>query len=272
SRHLAGRLPSLAFAGAGRRSSRLENNNLQPQQQPPLLSQLGEAWPTHLRAAPRQERKRSQDSLIVLNVSGTQFQTWQDTLERYPDTLLGSSERDFFYHPETQQYFFDRDPDIFRHILNFYRTGKLHYPRQECISAYDEELAFFGIIPEIIGDCCYEEYKDRRRENAERLQDDADQDHAAECSLPSMTTRERMWRAFENPHTSTLALVFYYVTGFFIAISVIANVVETVPCGVNPGRIKELPCGERYAVAFFCLDTACLRIPSRGRCLPAAWT
>ncbi|XP_074840203.1 A-type voltage-gated potassium channel KCND2 isoform X2 [Carettochelys insculpta] len=211
-------------------------------------------------AAPRQERKRSQDSLIVLNVSGTQFQTWQDTLERYPDTLLGSSERDFFYHPETQQYFFDRDPDIFRHILNFYRTGKLHYPRQECISAYDEELAFFGIIPEIIGDCCYEEYKDRRRENAERLQDDADQDHAAENCLPSMTTRERMWRAFENPHTSTLALVFYYVTGFFIAVSVIANVVETVPCGVNPGRIKELPCGERYAVAFFCLDTACVMI------------
>uniref|UniRef100_A0A674IHF7 Potassium voltage-gated channel subfamily D member 2 n=1 Tax=Terrapene triunguis TaxID=2587831 RepID=A0A674IHF7_9SAUR len=188
-----------------------------------------------------------------------------DTLERYPDTLLGSSERDFFYHPETQQYFFDRDPDIFRHILNFYRTGKLHYPRQECISAYDEELAFFGIIPEIIGDCCYEEYKDRRRENAERLQDDADQDHAAECSLPSMTTRERMWRAFENPHTSTLALVFYYVTGFFIAISVIANVVETVPCGVNPGRIKDLPCGERYAVAFFCLDTACWQLTKEPR-------
>ncbi|XP_050761047.1 potassium voltage-gated channel subfamily D member 2 [Gymnogyps californianus] len=211
-------------------------------------------------AAPRQERKRSQDSLIVLNVSGIQFQTWLDTLERYPDTLLGSSERDFFYHPETQQYFFDRDPDIFRHILNFYRTGKLHYPRQECISAYDEELAFFGIIPEIIGDCCYEEYKDRRRENAERLQDDADQDHAAESSLPSMTARQRMWRAFENPHTSTLALVFYYVTGFFIAVSVIANVVETVPCGVSPGRIKELPCGERYAVAFFCLDTACVMI------------
>ncbi|KAJ7329688.1 hypothetical protein JRQ81_015862 [Phrynocephalus forsythii] len=211
-------------------------------------------------SAPRQDRKRSQDSLVVLNVSGTQFQTWLDTLERYPDTLLGSSERDFFYHPETQQYFFDRDPDIFRHILNFYRTGKLHYPRQECISAYDEELAFFGIIPEIIGDCCYEEYKDRRRENAERLQDDADQDNAGESNLPSMTTRERMWRAFENPHTSTLALVFYYVTGFFIAVSVIANVVETVPCGVSPGAIKELSCGERYDVAFFCLDTACVMI------------
>ncbi|XP_028930038.1 potassium voltage-gated channel subfamily D member 2 isoform X2 [Ornithorhynchus anatinus] len=211
-------------------------------------------------APPRQERKRTQDALIVLNVSGTQFQTWQDTLERYPDTLLGSSERDFFYHPESQQYFFDRDPDIFRHILNFYRTGKLHYPRQECISAYDEELAFFGLIPEIIGDCCYEEYKDRRRENAERLQDDAENENTGESALPSMTARQRVWRAFENPHTSTMALVFYYVTGFFIAVSVIANVVETVPCGSSPGRVKELPCGERYAVAFFCLDTACVMI------------
>lgn len=36
-----------------------------------------------------------------------------------------------------------------------------------------------------------------------------------------------MWRAFENPHTSTSALVFYYVTGFFIAVSVMANVIET---------------------------------------------
>uniref|UniRef100_A0A8C5X522 BTB domain-containing protein n=1 Tax=Malurus cyaneus samueli TaxID=2593467 RepID=A0A8C5X522_9PASS len=136
------------------------------------------------------------DSLIVLNVSGIQFQTWLDTLERYPDTLLGSSERDFFYHPETQQYFFDRDPDIFRHILNFYRTGKLHYPRQECISAYDEELAFFGIIPEIIGDCCYEEYKDRRRENAERLQDDADQDNVPETDSVFRRLTNLKWQFF----------------------------------------------------------------------------
>ncbi|MBN3277702.1 KCND2 protein, partial [Polyodon spathula] len=209
--------------------------------------------------APR-DKRRAQDGFIILNVSGTKFQTWRSTLERYPDTLLGSTEKDFFFNEDINEYFFDRDPDIFRHILNFYRTGKLHYPRHECISAYDEELAFFGIIPEIIGDCCYEEYKDRRRENAERIQDDADDENNKEGVLPDMTLRQSMWRAFENPHTSTLALVFYYVTGFFIAVSVIANVVETVPCRASPGMIKDLPCGERYALAFFCLDTACVMI------------
>ncbi|XP_005728139.1 potassium voltage-gated channel subfamily D member 2-like isoform X2 [Pundamilia nyererei] len=209
---------------------------------------------------PPQDKRKAQDGLIILNVSGTKFQTWRTTLERYPDTLLGSTERDFFFHEETNEYFFDRDPDIFRHILNFYRTGKLHYPRQECISAYDEELAFFGIIPEIIGDCCYEEYKDRRRENAERLQDDEEMDMNNDVTPVNLTFREYLWRAFENPHTSTLALVFYYVTGFFIAISVMANVVETVPCGSLPNRSKEISCGDRYALAFFCLDTACVMI------------
>uniref|UniRef100_A0A8C6V526 A-type voltage-gated potassium channel KCND1 n=1 Tax=Neogobius melanostomus TaxID=47308 RepID=A0A8C6V526_9GOBI len=206
------------------------------------------------------EKQRGREVLIVLNVSGTKFQTWSDTLERYPDTLLGSSERDFFFHEETNEYFFDRDPDIFRHILNFYRTGKLHYPRQECIAAYDEELSFFGIIPEIIGDCCYEEYKDRRRENQERIQDDEESDPANDMTPIDMTFNEKMWRAFENPHTSTMALVFYYVTGFFIAVSVMANVVETVPCGTMPNRVKVVSCGERYELAFFCLDTACVMI------------
>ncbi|XP_040003760.1 potassium voltage-gated channel subfamily D member 2-like [Xiphias gladius] len=209
---------------------------------------------------PPKDKRRGHDGLIVLNVSGTKFQTWRDTLERYPETLLGSSERDFFFQEESNEYFFDRDPDIFRHILNFYRTGKLHYARQECISAYDEELAFFGIIPEIIGDCCYEDYKDRRRENQERIQDDEETDPTNELVFPDMSFRESMWRAFENPHTSTMALVFYYVTGFFIAVSVLANVVETVPCGAAPNRVKEMSCGERYALAFFCLDTACVMI------------
>lgn len=84
------------------------------------------------------------------------LQTWKNTLDRYPDTLLGSSEKEFFFNEDTEEYFFDRDHEMFRHILNFYRTGKLHYPRHECIQAFDEELAFYGIVPEIIGDCCME--------------------------------------------------------------------------------------------------------------------
>lgn len=178
------------------------------------------------------ETVRREDEKFVINVSGRRFETWRNTVEKYPDTLLGSSERDFFFDEQTKEYFFDRDPDIFRHILNYYRTGKLHYPRHECLMAYDEELAFFGIIPDVIGDCCYEDYRDRKRENAERMLDDRLSETNNEKEQEQRSLREQMWRAFENPHTSTAALVFYYVTGFFIAVSVVANVVETVPCTI----------------------------------------
>uniref|UniRef100_A0A674ECD8 BTB domain-containing protein n=1 Tax=Salmo trutta TaxID=8032 RepID=A0A674ECD8_SALTR len=80
--------------------------------------------------APTEKNKRA-DELIVLNVSGRRFETWRNTLDRYPDTLLGSSEKEFFYNEETKEYFFDRDADVFRAVLNFYRTGKLHYPRSD---------------------------------------------------------------------------------------------------------------------------------------------
>lgn len=38
-----------------------------------------------------------------------------------------------------------------------------------------------------------------------------------------------MWNAFEDPHQSSMALVLYYVTGFFIAVSVMCNIIETMP-------------------------------------------
>ncbi|XP_017776953.1 PREDICTED: potassium voltage-gated channel protein Shal isoform X1 [Nicrophorus vespilloides] len=206
------------------------------------------------------DRRKADDEKLLINVSGRRFETWRNTLEKYPDTLLGSNEREFFYDEECKEYFFDRDPDIFRHILNYYRTGKLHYPKHECLTSYDEELAFFGILPDVIGDCCYEDYRDRKRENAERLMDDKLSENG-DHNLQQLTNiRQKMWRAFENPHTSTAALVFYYVTGFFIAVSVMANVVETVPCGIRPGKAGPLPCGERYKIVFFCLDTACVMI------------
>lgn len=210
---------------------------------------------------PPLDNSSKSDEILYVNVSGVRFQTWKNTLDRYPDTLLGSSEKEFFFNEETQEYFFDRDPEMFRHILNFYRTGKLHYPRHECIQAFDEELAFYGIVSEIIGDCCMEEYRDRKKENQERLAEDTEATEGADAPLPpDSTQRERLWRAFENPHTSTMALVFYYVTGFFIAVSVIANIVETVPCRPPKGSVKDLPCGEKYQVAFFCMDTACVLI------------
>jgi potassium voltage-gated channel Shal-related subfamily D protein len=115
-----------------------------------------------------------------------------------------------------------------------------------------------------------EEYRDRHRENLDRLAEtrelDAEEEAVEGTSTRPATIRGRMWRAFENPQTGTAALVFYYVTGFFIAVSVLANIVETVPCGIGidprqlPADGRPPSCGDRFRNQLFCLDTACVII------------
>jgi potassium voltage-gated channel Shal-related subfamily D protein len=56
------------------------------------------------------------DERLTINISGRRFETWKNTLERFPETLLGSSEKEFFYDEETNEYFFDRDPELFRFL------------------------------------------------------------------------------------------------------------------------------------------------------------
>jgi len=55
----------------------------------------------------------------------------------------------------------------------------------------------------------------RAREHAERQTDDKAPDEEKHfIPVDNETVRQRMWRAFENPHASSPALVFYYVTGY----------------------------------------------------------
>lgn len=66
-----------------------------------------------------------------------------------------------------------------------------------------------------------------------------------ESALPTMTARQRVWRSLWEPphqHHGPGVLLCYRV--LHCRLPVIANVVETVPCGSSPGHIKELPCGE----------------------------
>ena len=70
-----------------------------------------------------------------------------------------------------------------------------------------------------------------------------------------------MWRGFEYPRTSTPATVFYYVTGFFIAVSLVANIVETIPCGeYDRTPAAAVTCGDRFDTELFRLDTACVML------------
>ena len=51
------------------------------------------------------------------------FRTYEETLDRKPDTLLGNPERrKEFYHDEEKEYFFDRHRESFSAVLWFYQS------------------------------------------------------------------------------------------------------------------------------------------------------
>jgi potassium voltage-gated channel Shaw-related subfamily C protein len=86
------------------------------------------------------------ENRIILNVGGFRFETYRTTLKKIPATRLSRlTEALANYDPVLNEFFFDRHPGVFAQILNYYRTGKLHYPTNVCGPLFEEELEFWGL-------------------------------------------------------------------------------------------------------------------------------
>ncbi|GAA6100611.1 potassium voltage-gated channel subfamily C member 1a isoform X1 [Tachysurus ichikawai] len=104
---------------------------------------------------------------VVINVGGIRHQTYRSTLRTLPGTRLAwlaepDAHSHFDYDAHGDEFFFDRHPGVFAHILNYYRTGKLHCPADVCGPLYEEELAFWGIDETDVEPCCWMTYRQHR--------------------------------------------------------------------------------------------------------------
>uniref|UniRef100_A0AC34Q2X2 Uncharacterized protein n=1 Tax=Panagrolaimus sp. JU765 TaxID=591449 RepID=A0AC34Q2X2_9BILA len=66
------------------------------------------------------------------------------------------------YDPVLNEYFFDRHPGVFAQVLNYYRTGTLHYPLDVCGPLFEEELKYWGLDPNEVEPCCWMTYTQHR--------------------------------------------------------------------------------------------------------------
>lgn len=172
---------------------------------------------------------------VIINVSGRRFQTWRSTLRKHPDTLLGSDQMltDFYDHKK-QEYFLDRDPDVFRHILSYYQGGKLHISHADCVELFYDELKFYGISNSTVHECCwgncYEMSLKMLKFTKEKSED--------QCTLKWGKTRGNKFRRIRKNIHSFLEMrkdsfserLFQYVVGGFICLSIVCAVVATLRC------------------------------------------
>lgn len=182
---------------------------------------------------------------IVINVGGIKHQTYRGTLRTLPGTRLAwlaepDAYENFDYDAQIGEFFFDRHPGVFAHILNYYRTGKLHCPADVCGPLYEEELAFWGIDETDVEPCCWMTYR-QHREAEEALEsfggaaldpshrepeedtvapETADGDEGVEMTRrlaqgdsPDNRSKrwsqwqKRVWALFEDPYSSKYARV-----------------------------------------------------------------
>ncbi|KAJ8894659.1 hypothetical protein PR048_007323 [Dryococelus australis] len=99
------------------------------------------------------------ENRVVLNVGGIRHETYKATLKKIPATRLSRlTEALANYDPILNEYFFDRHPGVFAQVLNYYRTGKLHYPTDVCGPLFEEELEFWGLDANQVEPCCWMTY------------------------------------------------------------------------------------------------------------------
>ncbi len=85
--------------------------------------------------------------IVYLNVGGQIFETTEDTLLRSPYFSGIKNVNGSIKTSKEEPYFIDRDPKLFRHILNLLRNPKYEYPYK-----YYSELKFYSLIEEQIKD------------------------------------------------------------------------------------------------------------------------
>ena len=156
----------------------------------------------------REERKQK----VTINVSGERYQTFVDTLDRFPKTLLGNAiKRERFYDDVEDEYFFDRDRSAFNAILYYYQSnGRLYCPLTVPMTILVTEAKFFQL-----GNDALKQVLDLDNENKNDI-------------LPKNKWQRKIWCIFEHPETSRTAHCITLFSMIMILLSVCILCLETL--------------------------------------------
>ncbi|GLG94696.1 Potassium voltage-gated channel protein Shaw, partial [Gryllus bimaculatus] len=210
------------------------------------------------------------ENRVVLNVGGIRHETYKATLKKIPATRLSRlTEALANYDPILNEYFFDRHPGVFAQVLNYYRTGKLHYPTDVCGPLFEEELEFWGLDSNQVEPCCwmtYTQHRDTQETLAvlDRLDLDtekpSDEEVARKFGFEEdyysgtlswwQRLKPKMWSLFDEPYSSNAAK-----THPDMRVPFIRNVTVTTPSNYTAWTLDKTSTNAH--LAFFYIECVC---------------
>lgn len=204
---------------------------------------------------------------ITLNVGGIKFESYVSTLHNIPDTRLAWMTENLDSEAITsKEFFFDRHPGVFVHILNFYRTGKLHTPTDVCGPLFEEELQFWGIDEKQMEPCCWETFTKHREaeENLKSFEGPGFEDLQIKSNRKMSSISfsgyswmqnkfDETWKMMDSPHSSNFARRFSIFSCLMIIISVslyCIGTMEELDCCKDYIRVVNLFCAVFFTIEF----------------------
>ncbi|XP_052075041.1 potassium voltage-gated channel protein egl-36-like isoform X3 [Mytilus californianus] len=169
---------------------------------------------------------------VIINVGGQTFVTKTSTLQRYPDTKLANiSETCEHFDKTTEVYYFDRNPLIFQSVLDYYRTGKLHFLSNICVEQIRDELQFWEISTTDLGPCCWKYFYtvDSDLRTCRVIDTYFFQRQCFHYSSKSSLTnvKSRILNVLENPRSSKFALVWQIFYLSVVCLAILVSVIQS---------------------------------------------
>jgi hypothetical protein len=168
------------------------------------------------------ESKMNSLSKVVLNVGGEKHEILWKNLDNIPNSRLGKLKKAFKndcaraleycdgYDEKNNEFFFDKSSRSFLTIIEYHRTGKLHFLEHICVRSFQDDLNYWGINEFSLDECCIHRYNGKKQhiieemnKNDEILGDEL-VDNFVNC-CPNI--RRKIWNTLENQDNSVLSRV-----------------------------------------------------------------
>ena len=189
---------------------------------------------------------------VVINVSGLRFEVRLGTLDQFPGTLLGSTERELYWDKDLKEYFFERHRDSFDTVLYYYQSGGLiNIPATINPEVLVEELKFFKIG----NDSMYA--KMTGRHVLEALQSNVN------VMAPKDPLQRKIWLMFADPESSKIAAYVHYFDTILIMVAIATQCIETLEKfdHIKHANKKDMFNGTDQPLdtkIFFAIETLCI--------------
>ncbi|KAM4625913.1 voltage-gated potassium channel regulatory subunit KCNF1 [Polymixia lowei] len=181
---------------------------------------------------------------IAVNIGGVKVMLFGDVLNRYPESrlaeLVNCSNQNYDvisslcddFDPGRKEFYFDRDPDAFKCIIDVYYFDEIHIKRGICPICFIKEMEFWKIDQSVLDECCKSYLTEKEEELKEIaikvkvILEDMEVD-------PAVTRSDRcqrfLWRLMEKPGSSLTARIVAIASFLFILVSSVVMCMGTIP-------------------------------------------